>query len=66
MASLDGARNADQAKHKLRISEIASLLGWLVLSLVIGWSYVGHSSSPYGVCYAPSGRSVPCAALPRR
>jgi hypothetical protein len=38
---------------------VATMLGWLLLAGMIGYSYVGHSSSPYGVCYASSGRSVP-------
>ena len=39
---------------------IMTVIGWLLLAGVIGYSYVGHSSSPYGTCYASSGRSVPC------
>ncbi len=32
----------------------------IALAAVIAQSYVGHSPGPYGTCYAPSGRSIPC------
>jgi hypothetical protein len=38
----------------------AAVVGWLLVVGLIASSYIGHSSSPYGVCYADSGRSVPC------
>jgi hypothetical protein len=41
-----------------------TILGWLLVAATIARVYVGHSSSPYGACYAPSGRSVSCAAVP--
>lgn len=37
-----------------------TVLGWLLLATLIASRYVGHSTSPYGVCHAASGRSVPC------
>jgi hypothetical protein len=43
----------------------ATVLGWLLVAALIGSIYVGHSPSPYGVCQAPSGRSVPCSLLRR-
>lgn len=45
----------------------AAPAGVLLLAGLFVSQYVGHSSSPYGVCYAASGRSVPCElAKPRR
>ena len=43
----------------------AAVLGWALLAVLIGSMYVGHSPSPYGVCQAPSGRSIPCSLLRR-
>jgi hypothetical protein len=54
------------ASWRDRVVAIVTALGWLLVAGVIGFSYLGHSSSPYGVCYASSGRSVPCAVAPRR
>ena len=48
-----------------RFAAVASLLGWLLLAGLVASRYIGHSSSPYGVCYAASGRSVPCELMPR-
>jgi hypothetical protein len=48
------------ARWRDRLAASAAILGWLLLAGVIASQYVGHSSSPYGVCYAASGRSVPC------
>jgi hypothetical protein len=39
-----------------------TILGWVLVAATIARAYLGHSSSPYGACYAPSGRSVSCAA----
>jgi hypothetical protein len=44
---------------------VATGLGWLLVAALIGSIYVGHSPGPYGVCQAPSGRSVPCSLLRR-
>ena len=44
---------------------VATVLGWITLAGLIAASYVGHSASPYGVCYSTSGRGVPCAAIQR-
>ena len=38
----------------------------LMLMAVLGSTYVGHSSSPYGDCFGPSGRTVPCAIVGRK
>ena len=60
---LDGIQRRTWREH------VAPGLAWLLLLLVAGLiasTYVGHASSPYGVCYNAAGRSVPCAALPRR
>jgi hypothetical protein len=63
LESPDALRRQGRVRHAV---ELATLLGWLVLAAAIGLFYLGHSSSPYGVCYARSGRSVPCAAVTRR
>ena len=54
-----------RASWPQRVAGIATMLGWLLLAAVIGVSYLGHSRSPYGACYASSGRTVPCAVLAR-
>jgi hypothetical protein len=48
------------AEWRRNVRACATVLGWLLLAGMIASAYVGHSSSPYGVCYAASGRSVPC------
>jgi hypothetical protein len=48
------------AVWRRRLLACATVLGWLLLAGTIASSYIGHSTSPYGVCYAASGRSVPC------
>jgi len=48
--------------HATELAE--RILALVLLALVIallGHTYVGHSPSPYGVCYGGSGRSIPCA-----
>ena len=40
-----------------RVLAIAALL---VVLLALASTYVGHAASPYGTCYAPSGRAIPC------
>jgi hypothetical protein len=40
----------------------------VLLMVVIGLlasTYIGHATSPYGVCYGTSGRSIPCAIAER-
>jgi hypothetical protein len=49
-----------------RLVSALTALGWLALVVTIAAHYVGHSSSPYGACYAPSGREVPCQAVARK
>jgi hypothetical protein len=49
-----------------RLVSVLTALGWLTLVVTVAVHYVGHSSSPYGVCYAPSGRDVPCQAVARK
>jgi hypothetical protein len=48
------------AQRPTRVVAAVTVLGWLLLAALIGSAYVGHSPGPYGVCYAASGRSVPC------
>ena len=42
---------------------IVALALLLVFTAFIALTYVGHSTSPYGMCYAPTGRPVPCEAI---
>ena len=49
-----------------RIVPVLTALGWIALMALVASGFVGRSSSPYGVCYASSGRSVPCEAVARR
>jgi hypothetical protein len=51
-------------RHWLLIA--ATIAGWLLLVGAVGSLYVGHSSSPYGTCTAPSGRQVDCTLLRHR
>jgi len=51
---------------RIRTTGVATVLGWLLVAGAIAFSYFGHAPSPYGTCYASSGRMVPCAALARR
>ena len=44
----------------LRLMAIAAVL---FLGSFLAQTYFGHSSSPYGVCYASSGRSVTCSVI---
>jgi hypothetical protein len=50
---------------KARVVAGMTVIGWLLIATLIASSYVGHSSSPYGTCYAPSGRSIPCELAKR-
>lgn len=64
IASL-GTPIAPKSRRWHRLSEVVTAIGWILLALAIGFLFVGHSSSPYGVCYAASGRSVPCTVVAR-
>lgn len=45
----------------LKFAEAATILGWILVVAVIAYSYLnGSTGGPYGTCYAPSGRGVPC------
>lgn len=61
------AVSASQAHVAVSLKRAASALAWICvigllasLGLVIGRTYVGHSPSPYGVCYGALGRPIPC------
>jgi hypothetical protein len=54
----------DVSRSNLLRATLAGLV-LLMISVLIASTYFGHSSSPYGACYAKSGRSVPCELLPR-
>ena len=36
---------------------------FLAIIALFARTYIGDSPSPYGTCYAASGRAVPCKAL---
>jgi hypothetical protein len=67
MVTTPGAFSPDvpTAERPGRVVGAATMLGWLLLAVLVGSIYVGHSPGPYGVCYAPSGRSVPCNLVRR-
>ena len=56
---------ASPAVWRHRLVAALTLAGWLLLAALIASFYVGHSSSPYGTCAAPSGRTVSCELLHR-
>ena len=67
IAALDSRHsNPTPTTASRRILAVLTVLGWLAVAALVGASYLGHSPGPYGVCYASSGRSVPCAAVVRR
>jgi hypothetical protein len=37
----------------------------VTFAALIAQTYLGDSTSPYGTCYAASGRTVPCEAIGR-
>ena len=43
-----------------KVSGVLTVIGWILVASVIAWSYVGHSSSPYGACYNGQGRGTQC------
>lgn len=45
---------------------ILTLLLVIAVAALIASSFVGDSHSPYGTCYAPSGRAIPCDAIEKR
>jgi hypothetical protein len=61
-----GVTSPDHDSWRERFASGVTLVGWFLLAGWIASLYVGHSSSPYGVCYSPSGRSVPCSATAHR
>jgi hypothetical protein len=52
-----------------RLRETAARIATIVLLMVVigllASTYIGHATSPYGVCYGASGRSIPCAIAER-
>jgi hypothetical protein len=45
---------------------VLTLMLLLFVAAMIARTYIGDSHSPYGMCYAPSGRTVPCDAIKTR
>jgi hypothetical protein len=67
ISSLDApATGSGSVPRAVRLVELVTILGWILLAGVVGSWYVGHSTSPYGACYAASGRQVPCRLTARR
>ena len=66
IAWMEGVPVASRSERFQRLVKVATIVGWILVVAVIGGSYIGHASSPYGVCYAASGRSVPCTVVPHR
>jgi len=60
LSSIAEMRASGVAEVARRVIALCALL--LLLGL-LATTYVGSSSSPYGTCYAASGRAVPCNAL---
>jgi 2'-hydroxyisoflavone reductase len=58
----ESSTGVPSSSRRSRLAAAATVLGWLVLAGLTASSYVGHSSSPYGVCYAAPGRGVPLRA----
>jgi hypothetical protein len=46
---------------RARVAAALVLTLGLVLTAALASTYFGHATSPYGVCYGSSGRSIPCA-----
>jgi hypothetical protein len=65
IAALESHPDSAPPTPRHRIVAVLTVIGWLALAALVGASYVGHSPGPYGVCYAPNGHSVPCAAVVR-
>jgi hypothetical protein len=62
VAMTDTSAESIWARWTHHLVEVATVLGWILVACLIAASYVGHSFSPYGTCYAKSGRSVQCLA----
>jgi hypothetical protein len=58
-------REIPATERPSRVAAVAAVLGWLLVTAVVGSLYVGHSPSPYGVCQGRLGRPVPCELLHR-
>jgi hypothetical protein len=56
---------ASPAAWRHRLLAALTVTGWLLLAALIASAYIGHSSSPYGMCAAPNGRMVACSLLYR-
>jgi hypothetical protein len=56
---------ASPPEWRHRLVAALTVVGWLVIATLIASLYVGHSSSPYGTCAAPNGRTVSCTLLHR-
>lgn len=42
---------------------MAALFLLVIFMALIARTYIGDSTSPYGMCYTHSGRSIPCDAI---
>ncbi|MDB4892389.1 MAG: hypothetical protein JWL61_4244 [Gemmatimonadetes bacterium] len=66
-APWDGYRISDEkiTRGDVVRSVLAALI-LLTLVTLLASTYIGHSPGPYGACYAPNGRSVPCDVVRQR
>ena len=47
------------------LGRVIAIVLLVLLVLVVGGTYIGHSPGPYGTCYGTSGRSIPCELVAR-
>ncbi len=50
----------ERPRHRELVERVVAIILFALLAAVLGQTFIGHSTSPYGVCYGPSGRSIPC------
>jgi hypothetical protein len=66
IASLESRESPPRMSRHERLAAAGAVLVWLAIAGVIAASYIGHAHGPYGVCYSPAGRDVPCAVVRHR
>ncbi len=55
------AEALSRVRRGLRLVPVAATLALIIaLMVLLGSTYFGHSSSPYGMCYGEDGRAVLC------
>jgi hypothetical protein len=51
----------EHPRHRELVERVVAIILFALLAAVLGHTFMGHANSPYGVCYGPSGRSIPCS-----